>query len=438
MIARRLKVHMPRSLYARAVLILLVPVVTILLVVSVVFIQRLYENVTRQMTEGVAQEVRLVLNRIEEASDPASALQSAFEIAAPLGIEISSAAFDLEERRSWYDLSGRVVIDTLHDEIEALRSVDLTGREGFVRIELETSQGPVMLELLRARVSARNPHQFLVLIGFTAILMTVIALIYLRNQIRPIRRLARAADAFGKGRRVPYRPTGATEVRQAGAAFLDMRDRIERQIEQRTLMLSGVSHDMRTPLTRMKLALSLMDDSEDTRAIRRDVMDMERMLDAFLDFARGEAGEEPVRVDPADLVKVAVARAQRGDLPVMLGDITSPGETLLRVDAMSRALDNLIGNAVRYGGRAVVSVFCDESAVFLRVDDPGPGIPETMREEAQKPFARLDRSRNQDGGSGVGLGLSIAADIARSHGGALILGKSPDLGGLRAVISIPL
>lgn len=438
MIARRLKVHMPRSLYARAVLILLVPVVTILLVVSVVFIQRLYENVTRQMTEGVAQEVRLVLNRIEEASDPAGALQAAFEIAAPLGIEISSATTDLEDRRSWYDLSGRVVIDTLHDEIEALRSVDLTGREGYVRIELETSQGPVMLELLRARVSARNPHQFLVLIGFTAILMTVIALIYLRNQIRPIRRLARAADAFGKGRRVPYRPSGATEVRQAGAAFLDMRDRIERQIEQRTLMLSGVSHDMRTPLTRMKLALSLMDDSEDTRAIRRDVTDMERMLDAFLDFARGEAGEEPVRVDPADLVKEAVARAQRGDLPVTLGDITSPGETLLRVDAMSRALDNLIGNAVRYGGRAVVSVFCDDAAVYFRIDDPGPGIPEAMRDEAQKPFARLDRARNQDGGSGVGLGLSIAADIARSHGGGLILEQSPDLGGLRAVISIPL
>ena len=438
MIARRLKVHMPRSLYARAVLILLVPVVTILLVVSVVFIQRLYENVTRQMTEGVAQEVRLVLNRIEEATDPAGALQSAFEIAAPLGIEISSAATDLEERRSWYDLSGRVVIDTLHDEIEALRSVDLTGREGFVRIELETSQGPVMLELPRARVSARNPHQFLVLIGFTAVLMTVIALIYLRNQIRPIRRLARAADAFGKGRRVPYRPSGATEVRQAGAAFLDMRDRIERQIEQRTLMLSGVSHDMRTPLTRMKLALSLMDDSEDTRAIRRDVMDMERMLDAFLDFARGEAGEEPVRVEPADLVKEAVARAQRGDLPVTLGDIKSPGETLLRVDAMSRALDNLIGNAVRYGGSAIVSVFCDDAAFYLRIDDPGPGIPESMREEAQKPFARLDRARNQDGGSGVGLGLSIAADISRSHGGSLILEKSPDLGGLRAVISIPL
>lgn len=438
MIARSLKVHMPRSLYARSVLILLVPVVTILFVVSVVFIQRLYEGVTRQMTGGVAHEIRLVLDRIDVAPDAATAMENAIEVAKPLGIDISAIAEEIEDRRSIIDLSGRVVADTLRDEIAGIRAIDLAGRDGFVRLAVETRHGDVLLELPRVRVSARNPHQFLVLIGFTALLMTLIALIYMRNQMRPIRRLAWAADAFGKGRSVPYRPAGATEVRQAGAAFLDMRDRIERQIEQRTMMLSGVSHDLRTPLTRMRLALSLMDDSDDTRAILRDLTDMERMLDAFLAFARGEASEIPVRADPESLAREAVERAVRGKQPVSKGEIKSPGHVLLRVDAISRALDNLIGNAVRYGGHAVVSVSYDEAALYFRVDDPGPGIPQDLHGEVQKPFTRLDEARNQDAGSGVGLGLAITAEIAHSHGGRLRLDTSSELGGLRAEISIPL
>lgn len=438
MITRGLKAYLPRSLYARAVLILLVPVITILLVVSIVFIQRLYENVTRQMTEGVAQELRLVLNRIEDASDPAGAMQAALEVAAPLGIQVSADGQGLGAEPRWFDLSGRVVVRTLKAEIDAVRSVDLASRDGFVRLSVDTSQGPVLLEIARSRVSARNPHQFLVLIGVTAFLMTAIALIYMRNQMRPIRRLARAADAFGKGRRVPYRPTGASEVRQAGAAFLDMMDRIERQIEQRTLMLSGVSHDLRTPLTRMKLALSMMEDSEDMRAMQKDVAEMERMLDAFLDFARGEAQEDAVRTDPADVVRDAVVRAQRGNMPVVEGEIESTGDVLIRRDAVARALDNLIGNAVRYGKRAIVSVSADETSAFFVVDDDGPGIPPELRAEAQKPFTRLDQARNQNSGSGVGLGLSISADIARSHGGTLLLETSPNLGGLRAILVIPL
>lgn len=435
---RALKVYLPRSLYARAVLILLVPVITILLVVSVVFTQRLYEDVTRQMTQGVANELRLVLNRIEDAPDAAGAMEAAIEVAAPLGIEVSADPGDIVDDYVWYDVSGRVVAATLREEIGAVRAVDLSGRDGFVRIAVATSKGPLLLELRRSRVSARNPHQFLVLIGFTAILMTAVALIYMRNQMMPIRRLARAADAFGKGRRVPYRPAGATEVRQAGAAFLEMMDRIERQIEQRTLMLSGVSHDLRTPLTRMRLALSMMEGNDEARAILRDVADMERMLDAFLDFARGDGREEAAATDPVEVVRDAVERAKRGKLPVRLGRVEDGASAMLRPNAMARALDNLIGNAVRYGGEAVVSVERDAASLRFCVDDPGPGIPAEMMAEAQKPFTRLDTARNQDSGSGVGLGLSIAADIARGHGGGLVLEKSPTLGGLRAVIVIPL
>lgn len=436
MIARRLKDWMPRSLYGRAALILLVPVMAILLTVTVVFIQRLYEDVTRQMTEAVANELRLVLDRIEGTNDPADAMEVAFDIAAPLGIEIASHAGSEGDTRAWYDLSGRTVISTLRTELRDLTAVDLTSRDGFARVVVDAQVGTLVLDVPRRRLTARNPHQFLVLIGVTAFLMSVIALIYLRNQMRPIRRLALAAEAFGKGRVVPYRPAGAAEVRSAGSAFLDMRDRIERQMEQRTMMLSGVSHDLRTPLTRMKLGLSLMEESEDTEAMRRDVDDMERMLEAFLSFARGDASEEPERTDPLELARDVVDRMSR-TLPVQLGAVTGEGTAMLRPAALRRALDNLVSNAVRYGNEARLSASVTPASIEFVVEDSGPGIAAEQRDVVMKPFVRLDEARNQDSGSGVGLGLTIAADIARQHGGMLKLGESRDLGGLRAEISIP-
>ena len=436
MIARQLKSWMPRSLYWRATLIIVVPVATLLVVGSWFFIQNLYDTVTRQMTVGVAGEVRLILARVEEAEDPASALQAALEIAAPLGFEINADNGDLDETREYFDWSGVVVVDTLREELLELRAVDLVSRDRFVRIGVDTKHGPIVLDVSRRRVSARNPHQFLVLIGLTAIAMTVIALLYMRGQIRPIRRLARAAEAFGKGKVVPYRPAGATEVRQAGTAFIDMRDRIERQIEQRTLMLSGVSHDLRTPLTRLRLALSLMEEPE-TKLMERDLVDMEKMLDAFLAFAKGDSDEETTWVDPAAIVRDAVENSKRAGLSVALAGVDTGVEVEMRPMAMARALDNLIVNAVRYGNEARVGFRHEDSQVVIVVEDSGPGIAEENRETALKPFSRLDEARNQDGGSGVGLGLSIVADITRRHGGQLTLGRSEALGGLKAEISIP-
>lgn len=436
MIARRLKDWMPSSLYGRSALILLVPVITILLVVTVVFIQRLYEDVTRQMTEAVAIELRLVLDRIDGADSAPEAIDRAFDIAAPLGIEIASDDGTGGDARHWYDISGRTVTSTLRDEIEGVLAVDLARDSGFARVIVDTDLGPMALDVSRRRLNARNPHQFLVLIGFTALLMSAIGLIYLRNQMRPIRRLALAAEAFGKGRVVPYRVSGAAEVRLAGAAFLDMRDRIERQIEQRTLMLSGVSHDLRTPLTRMRLGLSLMEEDEDTEAMTRDIDDMERMLDAFLAFARGDAQEEPQRTDPLELARDVALRAAR-NMPVQVGSLSGEGTAMLRPVAMRRALENLVTNAVRYGNEARVSASISENGIEFIVEDSGPGIDPQKRDLVQKPFVRLDEARNQNSGSGVGLGLTITADIARQHGGMLRLEQSRDLGGLRAVISIP-
>ena len=341
---------------------------------------------------------------------------------------------DEPDRRAWYDFSGIVITRNLRAGVPEVMVVDLAN-DRAVRLILATHLGPIEMRFDRRRVSAAAPHQLLVNMVFFSVLITIVASIYMRNQLRPIKRLAHAAEAFGRGNSISYSPGGATEIRAAGTAFVDMRARIERQIETRTLMLSGVSHDLRTPLTRMRLALSMLED-EDRIPLERDVDDMQGMIDAFLGFAKGESEGEPEVIDPIAMIRTIVADAQRGGQPVTLVDAVGEGTVTLRVAAMRRALDNLIGNAVRYGNRAEVSVQLTEKSLRFRVEDDGPGIPEDRRAEAQRPFTRLDRSRNQDKGSGVGLGLAIATDIARAHGGVLRLGHSESLGGLRADIVI--
>lgn len=437
MLSRR---FLPRSLFGRAALILIVPIVTIQLVVSFAFIQRHFEGVTRQMTEGVALDLALVLAEFAGQDGAGPAFDRARAIATPLEIGLrfpAGAAAPTEDRQVFYDVAGGAIIATLHRQIPALQAVDVTAADRVVRIRIATPNGDLLAEIPRRRMSATNPHQLLVLMIFTSVLMTLIAYLFLRNQLRPIQRLAAAAEAFGRGERTTYRPRGATEVRAAGRAFLEMRARIERQIEQRTLMLSGVSHDLRTPLTRMKLGLSFLPEDEDTEGLKQDLNQMERLVDEFLSFVRGDATEDDVESDPAALVEAAVSDAQRGGGAVrMLAVAGRARRVQLRPQALRRALDNLIGNALRHGSRADVTVIFRADRVILRVEDDGPGIPEAQREEAMRPFTRLGAERDPNRGGGVGLGLSIAADIALSHGGRLNLTRSPGLGGLRAEIEL--
>ena len=431
-----LKTLMPRGLYGRAALILLLPVISLQLVISVAFIQRHFDEVTRQMTRSVLIDLTYLLDQVSAAPDPGAGLATAQQLGRALQLRIDLAPTDRPQGDSYrfYDLSGAVVINTLRANLTHVQAINL---DNLHRVEMwvTTPQGVIALGFDRSRVSASNPHQLLVLMLVLGILMTLIAFSFLRNQLRPIKRLAAASDAFGKGRNVPYQLAGATEVRAAGAAFLDMRARIERQTQARTMMLSGVSHDLRTPLTRLRLGLSLIDEAE-AAPLLRDVDDMQHLLDAFLDFARGDAEDALEPTNPKALIDAIVADAARSGQVVLL--VESPPADLaalivpLRPMAIRRAVENLIGNALRYGIRAEISLTISDRMIRISVEDDGPGIPPDRRDEAMRPFTRLDPARNQDLGSGVGLGLAIVADIARAHGGVLRLSDSARLGGLRA------
>ncbi|MEH6647917.1 ATP-binding protein [Sulfitobacter sp.] len=432
-----LKHYMPRGIYGRAALILLLPVVFLQLVVTVIFAQRHFEGVTHQMSDTVLRELALVLQVADAAPNAIEAVRDVDTQLTPLEYGIMPATVTTPQNaRLWYDYSGRVLTQRLSERLDGFVAVDLV-ESGLVKLYVDSPQGLLRIDFDRRRISAANPHQLFVYTIAFGVVMTLIASIYLRNQLRPIKRLARAAEAFGRGRHIPYTPAGAVEMRAAGNAFVNMRNRIERHIEQRTLMLSGVSHDLRTPLTRLRLGLAMLDE-DDAASLLRDVDDMQGMLDEFLSFAKGAAEGEPTKVDPIAMVADIVEGAQRAgrDVTLMARDGAGQGTVRLREIAMRRAVDNLISNAVRYGTRAEVSVMLSEKSLRIRVEDDGPGIPEDQREQATRPFTRLDPSRNQDNGGGVGLGLAIAVDVARSHGGVLRMGASERLGGLRADIVI--
>lgn len=433
--ALRIRSYLPRSLYGRAALILVAPIVIIQLLVSVAFIQRHYEGVTEQMSESLVYELQLV-RELHLSGERARARQ----VAEKLGLQVAAAGSQpLDESHAFLDFSGRVIQRILKEGLPDVVGVDINSRHREVLVRAGPPGDQIDILIERRRLSASNPHQLLVLMVFAGVLLGFIAYVFLRNQLRPIKKLADASEAFGRGQILPYRPRGAEEVRAAGAAFLQMRARIERQIEQRTLMLSGVSHDLRTPLTRLRLELSMLDPGPEVDAMEADLAEMDRMISGFLDYARGDAAEEAVLTNPLQLLQEITTRARRMGLKVELLPLSAGGEVpqvWLRPDAITRAVENLINNAARYGDLIEISLSWTTRKLIISIQDDGPGIPPEQRELAMKPFARLDPSRNANDGSNTGLGLAIVAEIALSHGGALQLGKSLRLGGLRADITL--
>ncbi|MEX0349591.1 MAG: ATP-binding protein [Paracoccaceae bacterium] len=432
-----LKHYMPRGLYGRAALILVLPVATLLAIMSFTFIKRHLEDVTQQMTGTVVREVRMVRDQVQGAETQQELIARVRPFLSSLNMTVrflSPEDVPQADGIGLFDYTGGVARDTLKQGLSTIQAVELLPDKTAL-IYFDSDLGPIELAINRRRLTPTAPHQLIVTMVFCGILMTAIASLYMRNQLRPITRLARAAKAFGRGHNVAYHPGGATEVREAGNAFIDMRARIERQIEQRTMMLSGVSHDLRTPLTRLKLGLSMLDEDE-AEPLLEDVNEMQRLVDSFLDFSRGTVEGEPEEVDPQALVARIVEDAQRAGKPVTLLPQEGEGDVILRPDSIRRALQNLIDNAVRYGTHAQVSVAITPKSLRIRVEDDGPGIAPELRGEALKPFSRLDPSRNQNKGTGVGLGLAIVADIARAHGGTLRLDESETLGGLCADIVV--
>jgi two-component system osmolarity sensor histidine kinase EnvZ len=440
-----LKRFLPQSLFGRALVILIAPIILLQIVVTGLFIQRHYAGVTEQMAGAVARELNYAAETVDAAPDIDTAQGLLTELARPLGLSLSllpDETLSFKARLRFYDVSGEALATTLRNYVSRPMGLDLVSSDRVAVADIQTEKGVLRAVIPRKRTIASNPHLLLVWMAVTALALMLVAILFLRNQVRPIKVLAAAAEAFGKGRVAPFRPSGAEEVRRAGAAFLEMRRRIERQIDQRTRMLSAVSHDLRTPLTRMKLSLAMAEPGPEIDQLSHDVAQMDRMLTEFLDFSRGEGTEPAILVDAAALLTGAVEDARRAGhavtltLPATLGG-AAPLMVSLRADAVTRALTNLLDNAARHGTHAAASLRANRHAVEFVIEDDGPGIPAEAREAALRPFTRLDEARNQDKGGSVGLGLSIALDVARVHGGTVLLDRSEGMGGLKAVVRLP-
>ncbi|MEM6851419.1 MAG: ATP-binding protein [Pseudomonadota bacterium] len=446
--------RLPSGLYGRAFLIILAPVVIMQSLVTYTFFDRHWEYVTKYLARGFAGDIGAII-ALYEGADGALSLDQIAEIAdAKMRMKVSfmsGETLPTAEPRSLFPHPDLRLRRELNYSIDRPFWFDTQNETDYVEVRIQYGNGVLRVRGLRQSVYATTGHIFLYwMIGLTLLLMGV-ALLFLRNQVRPLQRLAHAAEEFGRGRDVPdFRPAGAAEVRSAARAFIGMRARINRYIHQRTDMLTGVSHDLRTPLTRMKLALAMMPPTQDTESLQSDIREMEGMLEEYLAFARGEPIEEMETHDVAALIEQITEEVVRGggalETNIHMGDqdaLIAP----MRRHAVKRAVHNLVANALSYAGRAELTVRpaprADQGgaanaplrAIEILVDDDGPGIPEEQYADAFKPFNRLDESRNQNE-SGVGLGLALARDTARSHGGDISLARSP-LGGLQARLRLP-
>ncbi len=430
----------PRTLFGRFLLIIVIPLVLLQLVAGYVFFARHWETVSRRLAGALAGEIgtAIALRREMESETDFRRLlfqmrrrlviDTRFEPGARVEPDTAPPGIGIFERTLFRALKGQLR-EPFH-----ITFVDEPDRRVIVSVGLV--DGVMHFSTQRKRLFTTTIYLVVMWMVGTSILLFGIAVFFMRKQIRPVRRLAEAAEAFGKGHDVPaFKPEGASEVRQAAAAFLEMRERIRRQITQRTEMLAGVSHDLRTPLTRIKLQLAMLGDGEAIADLQSDVAEMERMIEGYLAFARGEGDETPAPTNLGALLDEVVTSGRRKGGAISLTcdeEIVLP----LRRNAVRRCLTNLIDNALRYGEHVAVETRRLDGVIEILVDDDGPGIPEEERENVFRPFYRIDASRNPETG-GVGLGLTIARDVVHGHGGELALEDAPG-GGLRVRLRFPL
>jgi two-component system osmolarity sensor histidine kinase EnvZ len=437
-VAGWIKSKMPAGLYPRSLLIIIAPMVILQSVVAFVFMERHWNTVTRRLSAAVTQDISGLIDIYRTYSQDPGNTQIRRIAQQRFGLVVDFlpvSEMPPPGPKPFFSLLDQTLSDEIRRQIGRPYWLDTVGRSSIVEIRIQLDNAVMRVFARRSAAYASNSEIFLFWMVGTSLVLLAVAILFLRNQIKPIQRLADAAESFGKGREVPnFRPRGATEVRRAAHAFIEMKSRVERAIEQRTTMLAGVSHDLRTVLTRFKLELALLQDSGEAEAMNKDVDEMSRMLEAYLAFARGDAGEQSASTDMAALLEQLKADAERDGRNVTVAFRGTPIVTV-RPNAFKRCLANLVSNAARYGKSISITGQRDHRWLIVTVDDDGPGIPSGMREDVFKPFLRLDDARNQDEG-GTGLGLAIARDIARSHGGDITLGESP-LGGLRATVRVP-
>ncbi|MFC3080073.1 ATP-binding protein [Phenylobacterium terrae] len=438
-LARWIKRRLPTSLFGRSLLIIILPVALMQVAVTFVFFDAHWNTVTSRLSEGLAGDIAWAVESYQDDPSPAAfaRLSTRAEESLSLSIALQPGRTLPERRRhALFAVLDRSIERALSERLDAPFWFDTTRYPAYVDIRVQVDEGVLRILAPRDRAYATQGHIFLLWMIVATILLTAIAILFIRNQVRAIERLADAADAFGRGAdEVAFKPHGAREVRKAAHAFLAMKSRIQRHIDQRTALLASVSHDLRTPLTRLKLELALAEPNSRTAEMKRDLAEMEHMIDEYLAFARGEGGEAVETVQLRTLIDEVSEGAVRAGAQVRVA--ADPGLTAeVRPSALKRALSNLVMNAAVHGEHVEVAArHRPAGGVEIVVDDDGPGIPPDRYEEAFKAFSRLDEARNQNE-KGVGLGLAIARDVARGHGGDVELGPSP-LGGLRAVVRLP-
>jgi two-component system osmolarity sensor histidine kinase EnvZ len=430
---------LPRTLLGRSIIIIVTPIVLLQAISAWVFYTSHWNTVTQRLAQSVAGDVASVIRLLPEPVDGKRS-EEVFAIAHDMmDIKLSFKAGDIlpnDPTITRQNVVDVALAQALRSTVERPFLIDSRSIRNFVEIHVQLPDGVLRAVVRRRRLFTSTTYIFLLWMIGTSLAVLAFATVFMRRQVRPIKRLAQAADDFGRGRDVlDFTPSGATEVELAGHAFNLMRARIRRQITQRTEMLAGVSHDLRTPLTRMKLQLALMGGEPEVADLKKDVEEMERMVEGYLAFARGEGTERAIDADLVELVNDTVADARREGATIVYMGVDQQLVLPLRRDSLRRALANIVGNARRYAKRIEVSVQIRDHAVDVIVDDDGPGIPPDRREDVFRPFFRLEGSRNPETG-GTGLGLAIARDIVRGHGGDLTLANSP-LGGLRAVMRLP-
>ena len=436
--ARAVGGTMPKGLFARSLIIIIAPVVLLQSLVVFVFMERNWQDVTQRLSEATVGDIAAIVDIIESYPQDADFTDVAAIAASRFGLNIAvlpPEPLPPAGPKPFFSPLDRVLSHEITHAIGKPFWIDTVGRSNLVEIRIQLPHNVLRVFAPRSQTYAANALIFISAMVATSIVLLAIAIIFLRNQIRPILRLTAAVNNFGKGRAVAdFTPRGAREVRQATVAFHQMRERVERQIEQRTAMLSGVSHDLRTVLTRLRLQLALIEETADVAALKNDVDDMDRMLEGYLAFARGDSSEEAVPTDVANLLDGIAEEARVSGHDAIVSFSGDPS-VRLRPQSFKRCIGNLVGNAGRHADHVVILGTHADGHLTVIVDDDGPGVPFEEQEAVFKPFYRLDNARNLNE-SGTGLGLPIARDIARSHGGDIALSDSP-LGGLRVTVTIP-